>query len=261
VASNFPERPQAADAARIRTTGAFTAPEKPGTSPALTKVRIWDLPLRLFHWLLVACLIGSFVTIKVGGDWIDWHFRFGYSALALILFRLLWGFAGPRYARFSSFVFAPSSLLASLRGAPHAPRTLGHSPVGALSVFALLAAIGIQATAGLFTSDDIASEGPLASLVSNATVERASWVHHTNELVILALVGLHITAIIYYRVVKRQSLVKPMLVGDKLLTAAAAGQDATLLAARDDSAIRIRALVLAMAAVAIVACILNWPLF
>ncbi len=222
---------------------------------------MWDLPLRLFHWLLVACLVGSFVTIKVGGSWIDWHFRFGYSALALILFRILWGFAGPRYARFSSFIFAPSSLLAHLRDAPHAPRSLGHSPVGALSVFALLAVIGVQAAAGLFTSDDIASEGPLARLVSNAIVEQASWLHHTNELVILALVVLHIAAIIYYRAFKRQSLVKPMLVGDKVLTAKEAGGNVTLLAARDDLAIRTRALMLAVVAVAIVAGIVNWPLF
>ena len=224
-------------------------------------VRVWDLPLRLFHWLLVLCLIGSFVTIKIGGSWTDWHFRFGYTALALILFRLLWGLVGPRYARFSSFVFAPARVIAYLRDAANAPRTLGHSPLGALSVFALLAAVGVQASAGLFTSDDIASEGPLARLVSSAAVERASWLHHVNELVILALVGLHIAAILYYRIFRRQSLVRPMVVGDKLVTADSALVDPTGLAARDDSAVRLRAIVVAAVAATTVAVVVNWPVF
>lgn len=233
----------------------FPDVDLPGPAP-LQRVRVWDLPLRLFHWLLVACLVGSFVSVKAG--WMDWHFRFGYGALTLIVFRLLWGFVGPRYARFSSFLFKPSALLAQLRQAPDAPRTLGHSPTGSLSVFALLAIVGIQAGAGLFASDDIASEGPLARLVANAFVERATWLHHTNELVILALVALHLLAILFYRVVKRQSLVKPMVVGDRLLPAGSA-QDA--LAARDDAAIRLRALLVAALSVAIVACIVNWPVF
>jgi cytochrome b len=91
----------------------------PGALP-VQRVRVWDLPLRLFHWLLAACLVGSFVTVKTGS--MDWHFRFGYAALALIVFRVLWGFVGPRYARFSSFLFGPSALLTYLRGAPTAPR-------------------------------------------------------------------------------------------------------------------------------------------
>lgn len=228
----------------------------------LRAVRVWDLPLRLFHWSLVACLVGSFVTIKAG--WSEWHFRFGYAALALIVFRLLWGFVGPRYARFSSFVFPPSALLAHLRNTAAAPRTLGHTPSGALSVFALLAVVGVQAGAGLFASDDIASEGPLARLVSNAFVEKASWLHHTNEVLILALVALHLAAILFYRFVRRQSLVRPMVVGDRLVPAvqepSAASETATL-AARDDRTTRLRALAVAIVAVAVVACIVNWPVF
>ena len=238
MGSSFPERADAPDLAPLQ------------------RVRVWDLPLRLFHWLLVGCLVGSFVSIKAG--WMEWHFRFGYSALALIVFRILWGFAGPRYARFSSFVFRPSALLAYLRKAPDAPRTLGHSPIGSLSVFGLLAVIALQAGAGLFASDDIASEGPLARLVSNAFVEQATWLHHTNELLILALVALHLLAILFYRIFRRQSLVKPMLVGDRLLPARAAEP---ALAARDDAAIRLRAAVVAAVAVTIVACIVNWPVF
>jgi cytochrome b len=242
-----------------RPAGIAAARAATGDPPAMRKVRVWDLPLRLFHWLLVACLIGSYVTIKVGGSWTDWHFRFGYTALTLIVFRVLWGFAGPRYARFSSFVFSPSAVFAYLRNAAHAPRTLGHSPLGSLSVFALLAVIGIQASAGLFTSDDIMVEGPLARLVSSATVAQASSLHHLNELLILVLVGVHIAAILYYRLVRRQSLVKPMIVGDKLIEPDARDGDPMALATADDARVRVRALVVLAVAIGIVACIVNWP--
>ena len=246
-------------------TGITRAPEAAAraadSQQGMRKVRVWDLPLRLFHWLLVACLIGSFVTIKVGGSWTDWHFRFGYAALTLILFRILWGFVGPRYARFSSFIFSPGAVFAYLRDAAHAPRTLGHSPLGSLSVFALLAAVAVQAGAGLFTADDIMYEGPLARLVSSAAVEQASWLHHLNEWVILVLVGVHIAAILYYRVIRRQSLVKPMIVGDKLVGPDQRGGDPAALAAADDWGVRLRALVVLAVSIGIVAGIVNWPIF
>jgi cytochrome b len=168
---------------------------------------------------------------------------------------------GPRYARFSSFLFGPAALLADLRGSPAAPRTLGHTPLGSLSVYALLIVVAVQATAGLFTSDDIASEGPLARLVSNATVETAGWLHHFNEALILALVALHLVAILFYRIFMRKSLVKPMVVGDRLLPVVRGEPEPTALASRDDLTIRLRALAVAAIAVAIVACIVNWPVF
>lgn len=235
------------------------APATSGPVRRPVPVRVWDLPLRLFHWLLVLCLVGSFVSAKVGGYWMDWHFRFGYTALGLILFRLLWGLFGPRYARFSSFVPSPARLLAYLRGTPEAAQTLGHTPLGALSVLAMLVVIAVQAATGLFTSDEIVTEGPLARLVSNATVDTASSVHHFNQRLILALVVLHLAAILYYRLFRRLSLVKPMVVGDKLVPADAAGPDPAALAARDDRAVRWRALLLAVVAAAIVAVVVNWP--
>jgi cytochrome b len=103
-------------------------------------IRIWDLPTRLFHWALVACIIGAFVTVKLGGLYMDWHARFGAAILGLIVFRLIWGFVGPRYARFTQFVRGPRAILAYLRGAA-APA--GHNPLGALSVIALIAVIGV----------------------------------------------------------------------------------------------------------------------
>jgi cytochrome b len=226
------------------------------------RVRVWDLPLRLFHWLLVLCLIGSAVTAKVGeGRLMEWHYRFGYLALTLVLFRLMWGVVGPRYARFSSFVFSPRNSFAYLRGAADAPRTLGHNPAGALSVFALIAVVAIQASFGLFTSDDISLEGPLARLVSNATVATASWVHHWNPWIILALVVLHIGAILFYRVVRHKSLVKPMVTGDKIVDPVESSTEGGAVDARDDAATRGKALVVVLVAAAIVAVIVNWPLF
>ena len=123
------------------------------------------------------------------------------------------------------------------------------------------AGIGIQASAGLFTSDDIMSEGPLTRLVSSAVVERASWLHHINELLILGLVGMHVAAILYYRFVKRQSLVKPMIVGDKLVDPDPRDGDGTALAAADDAAVRLKALAVLTVAAAVVACVVNWPVF
>ncbi len=229
-----------------------------GAAPgAAVRVRVWDRPLRLFHWLLVLCLIGSFVSVKAGGYWMDWHFRFGYTALGLLVFRILWGFVGPRYARFSSFVYPPSRLVAYLRGGADMPQALGHTPVGALSVFAMLLALAVQAATGLFTSDEIATEGPLARVVSNATVATASSVHHFNQNLILILVGLHLLALLFYRLVRRVSLVKPMVVGDKLV--APAGPDPATLAARDDGAMLLRAAIVAAIAALTVAAVVNWP--
>ncbi len=212
---------------------------------AVTEVRIWDLPTRLFHWALAALVVFSFVTANVGGNWVQWHFYSGYAILTLIAFRLVWGFIGGRYARFSSFLFGPSAILATLKGDPSAPRTLGHNPLGSLSVFALLASVGLQASLGLFANDDIASEGPLAKFVSNALSNRLTSLHHLNAKIIFALVALHLLAILFYLLRKRENLVRPMLTGDKQ----AAQADA---ASRDDAATRVRAaIVLAACATAV----------
>ena len=100
-------------------------------------VRIWDLPTRLFHWLLVLCVVGLVVSANVGGAWMAWHFRFGYSVLTLLLFRVIWGLIGGHWSRFGSFLYGPASLWRHLRGQSPAAHTAGHSPLGALSVFAL----------------------------------------------------------------------------------------------------------------------------
>ena len=177
---------------------------------ASTDVRVWDLPTRLFHWALAALVVFSVVTANVGGNWVQWHFYSGYAILTLIAFRLAWGFIGGRYARFSSFLFGPSAILAALTGDPRAPRTLGHNPLGSLSVFALLASIGLQAAIGLFANDDIASEGPLAKFVSGALSDRLTSLHRLNANIVFALVALHVLAILFYLLRRRENLVRPM---------------------------------------------------
>ena len=184
------------------------------------RVRVWDLPTRLFHWLLAACVIGSVLSAKIGGNAMAWHFRFGYVIFTLLAFRLLWGAVGGRWSRFASFVYAPATLLRYLRGASRAEEhhEVGHSPLGALSVFAMLAILAAQVGSGLFADDEIANTGPLIKFVSGATSSTlTSWHKTFGQGLILTLVVLHVAAIVVYRVRRGRDLVRPMLVGDKLL--------------------------------------------
>ncbi|MFM2029186.1 MAG: hypothetical protein RL517_377, partial [Pseudomonadota bacterium] len=90
------------------------------------KIRVWDLPIRLFHWLLVACIIASFITVKLGGNAMEWHARLGYCVLTLIIFRILWGLIGSHHARFIHFVPSPKALVNYILGKTKAG--LGHNP-------------------------------------------------------------------------------------------------------------------------------------
>jgi len=207
------------------------APAAPLRADGLT--RVWDLPTRLFHWTLAALVVFSFTTAKLGGNWMDWHMRSGYAVLTLVLFRILWGFAGSRYATFSTFVRGPRTVLAYLGG--QVKHVAGHNPLGALSVLALLAVMGVQAITGLFANDDIATEGPLAKLVSGATSTLLTTIHNRGEYVIYALVGLHVAAVVFYTVVKREPLLSAMVRGDRRLDAPPA---------QDDAALRLRGLLL-----------------
>lgn len=201
-------------------------------------VRVWDLPTRLFHWALVAAVAGLFATAYWPGFWIVWHSRLGYAVLALVLFRLAWGFAGGRWSRFNAFIHAPGSVLDYLRGRAHPDHLVGHNPLGAAFVFAMLAALLAQAASGLFTDDEIAFTGPLNRFVSNATGVTATWYHKdVGQWMLVALVVLHIGAVLYYLVGKKDNLIKPMITGDKRL-------DAPVAASRDDTRSRLGALLL-----------------
>lgn len=199
--------------------------------PEAVKVRVWDLPTRLFHWSLAACVVASVVSAKIGGNAMDWHFRFGYTILALLAFRLLWGIVGGRWSRFGSFLYAPSTLRRYLRGGSRADEhhEVGHSPLGALSVFALLALLLAQVGSGLFADDEIASAGPLVKFVSGATSSLlTSWHKSFGQWLIIALVLLHVAAIVAYRLRLGRDLVTPMVRGDKWLPAGVPGSADTL---------------------------------
>jgi cytochrome b len=175
-------------------------------------IPVWDLPTRLFHWLLLLLMIGAIVSIKIGGNAIEWHGRFGHMIFGLIVFRLVWGVVGGSTARFSHFVRGPSAICAYLRGQW---RGIGHNPLGALSVLGLIGVVAFQAITGLFTTDDIAFNGPLAPLVdADMRGQITSW-HRLGEWAIYALVGLHVAAVMFYTHVKKDNLVKPMITGRK----------------------------------------------
>ena len=185
----------------------------------LRTVRIWDLPTRLFHWLLVLALVGLVVTGKLGGNALVWHMRLGLLVGALLVFRLLWGLVGGRWSRFASFVRGPAALLRYLRGA-HRPDDhfeVGHNPLGAASVLAMLALLLAQVATGLLADDEIANTGPLNRFVANATGLVATGWHKGGGLwLILALVGLHLAAITWHHW-RGVGLVLPMITGDKRL--------------------------------------------
>lgn len=173
-------------------------------------IRIWDLPTRLFHWALAVLVIALIVTGKIGGGWMIWHGRFGQAVLGLVVFRLVWGIVGSTYARFRQFFPTPGRLAAYLRGDWNKP---GHNPLGALSVFALLGLLGFQALGGLFINDDIAFSGPLYALVGKETSDALTRWHRLLANPLMALIALHIGAIIFYLRIKRRNLVGPMLTG------------------------------------------------
>jgi cytochrome b len=208
-------------------------------------IRIWDLPTRLFHWLLVFCIVGAFVTVKLGGLYMDWHARFGSAILGLIVFRLVWGCIGPRYARFTNFVHGPRTILAYLRGAA-APA--GHNPLGALSVIAFIAVIGFQSLSGLFATDDIMTQGPLYAYVDEDTAATLTAWHSINQWIIVGLVVLHLLAIAWYTLIRRQRLVRAMIAGDVYPTEVPSGT----VPADDGLTIWIRGLVLAACVMALV---------
>ncbi|WP_298447518.1 cytochrome b/b6 domain-containing protein [uncultured Marinobacter sp.] len=178
----------------------------------MKSIALWDLPTRLFHWLLVVAVTGSLVTVSLGGTWMLWHERFGITIVGLISFRLAWGVLGSTYARFLHFFPKPSAIRVYLKGDW---RGLGHNPLGALSVLAMLGLLGFQAVTGLFATDAIAFNGPLYRAVSsdwNDTI--TSW-HKFTEWFIYGLLGLHIASVLFYTLVKKDNLITPMVSGRK----------------------------------------------
>jgi len=182
---------------------------------------VWDLPTRVFHWLLAVCLLGSWATAEAGFDYTELHFLLGYTSLTLILFRIVWGFVGPRHARFSSFLSGPAATITSLRQLfSRQPRAgAGHSAIASWSVLAMLLLVATQASTGLFISDDIFYAGPYNGVVSSATAGQLAGIHHLNFNLLQAMVLMHLCAVGWYRLGKKIDLVGPMLHGHKQLPA------------------------------------------
>lgn len=181
-----------------------------------TTVRVWDLPTRVFHWGLAACVLGSLATAWIPGVPVEWHARLGYAILALLAFRLLWGLVGGHWSRFANFLYSPGSTVSYLRGQPHPDHLVGHNPLGAVSVFAMLLVLLTQVGTGLVSDDEIAFTGPLNRYVLTAKALAATWYHKAvGQWLVLALVALHAAAILFYTLRRRENLVGPMLRGDK----------------------------------------------
>jgi cytochrome b len=217
----------------------------------VNKVRVWDLPTRVFHWGLVLCVVGLVATGKIGGETMVWHFRLGYAVLSLLLFRLVWGFIGGHWSRFGVFVASPGAILRYLQGRSTSP-SVGHNPLGALSVLALLGFALLQVATGLISDDEIATAGPLAKMVSGAWVSKATYYHAAiGQYVLYVLVALHIGAMVFYRFMRKEKLVPAMWHGDKELAEPHTS-------ARDDGRSRLLALVVFAVCAGLVTGLVQW---
>lgn len=201
----------------------MAAPEAAGS-----KVRLWDLPVRVTHWSFVVLIPSLWWTAE--NHEMSWHIRLGVMLLALLAFRILWGFFGSSTARFSGFVRGPRAVMdyfASMKGnASHAP-VAGHNPAGGWSVLALLGLMALQVTLGLFAGDpDDGTTGPLNHLVSFSTYDFATEAHEVVFNLIVAVVVLHLAAIVFYTLVKHDRLVPPMITGKRTFPAGTSGMQA-----------------------------------
>jgi cytochrome b len=217
-------------------------------SPA-ESIRAWDLPVRLVHWLLVVLVFASWLSSEIGGNAMTYHMWAGYAILALVLFRIAWGFLGSQHARFCDFVRGPGTVARYLGGLLRvdAPRFVGHNPAGGWSVLALLSSLFVQAATGMFANDEISTEGPLAAHVSIAMSDWLTTVHRYNFNVLLVLISLHVAAVLFYLLAKRENLINAMVTGRKRMPEgkpAAAGRMASTWRA---------AMILAIAAAAVAA--------
>jgi cytochrome b len=191
-------------------------------------VKVWDAPVRLFHWLLVAAVVLLFVSGKVGGNLMLYHVYAGYAVLALVIFRILWGFVGSTHALFWNILAGPSRCIAFAKKlfSRDAAPSAGHNPLGGWMVLVILLALLVQAVTGLFSNDDIALEGPLSGLVSKELSDRLTGIHRQNSDVLLVLAGLHVAAVLFHWLVKKENLIAAMFTGVKRLPAGTAVQPA-----------------------------------
>ena len=192
----------------------------PGASAA--RVRVWDLPTRLFHWVLVALIAVLFASSEFQLLDMRWHIWSGYAVLVLLVFRVLWGLFGSQTSRFAEFVRGPSAIFAYIRSlfSTNPKVSIGHNALGGWSVMALLLCVLAQTVTGLFSSDEVEFDGPFVEKVSVRTVKLMTRLHHWNESVLVVLMTVHIVAVLVYLIVKRENLIAPMISGEKRVDAA-----------------------------------------
>jgi cytochrome b len=180
--------------------------------------RVWDVPVRIFHWALALLIVSQIVTVSIGGNAMEYHVLGGYSILTLVLFRIVWGLVGTRHARFANFIRGPLAVFRyarSLFGAEHEQHT-GHNPLGGWSVIAMLTSVLVQAVSGLFADDEIMTTGPLWKYVSDDVASLFGMIHEANALVLLTLICIHMSAILFYLARKKENLIVPMFSGVKV---------------------------------------------
>lgn len=182
----------------------------PDAGPTPVEVAVWDLPLRVFHWALVGLVTGAIATGLAGGAWMTWHGRAGQAIAGLLVFRLTWGLWGTRYARFVQFLPTPARVWAYLRGRWQGH---GHNPLGALSVFAVLALLVFQVTTGLLGNDEIGFAGPWSGWVEEETSLKLTGWHKLAATALYAWLGLHLLAIAVYQLWLKRPLLKAMVTG------------------------------------------------
>lgn len=181
-----------------------------GAAPQEVTVRIWDRPVRIVHWAFALLIPLAWWAVETGH--MAWHYRFGYALLGLLIFRLIWGFAGSSTARFGSFLRSPRRVIEYLRGGQGYIH--GHNPLGALSIIALLAVLAIQIGLDLFAANGNGSKaGPYADLIAPSAAHAVGALHQANFYLLLALIGLHVAAVLFYLLVRRDDLITPMLTG------------------------------------------------
>ena len=182
-----------------------------------TQYLIWDLPLRVFHWLLVISIFGSWYTSNQDNGLIEYHLIVGYVTLGLIVFRVAWGILGTTHSRFAQFIPTPSKLLNYIKNfkSPHSTSHAGHNPLGSLMVVFMLTIILLQAVSGLFMNDDIYTSGPYYGTITGKLEDIAIFIHRNGFNVIIGTIVLHIFAIVFYKYFKKQALVKAMITGKK----------------------------------------------
>ncbi|WP_394220833.1 cytochrome b/b6 domain-containing protein [Alteromonas gracilis] len=184
----------------------------------MQKILVWDLPTRLFHWLLVASFLAQYATAKWLDNAVQWHFYIGYFTLFLLVFRLIWGFVGTQHAKFSSFITGPGRVISYIKTLfrRDSVPAIGHNPLGGWFVVIMLVLLFVQAVSGLFMTDDIFLDGPYRQLASDAVLEMMNSLHHRAFDILLYVIALHIGAIVFYSVYKKQKLVPAMVHGNKV---------------------------------------------